>query len=53
MPGRDTAANGLVLRCDFGRGRVTKNSSKGTLTVQLLDTGKTVTRQAKSFRQCG
>ena len=44
---------GDLVECDLGRGRVTKNSSKGTLTVQLLDTGKTVTRQAKSFRQCG
>ena len=44
---------GDLVECDLGRERVTKNSSKGTLMVELLDTGKTVTRQAKSFRHCG
>jgi hypothetical protein len=40
-----------MVECDAGRGRVTKNHSNGTLTVELLDSGKAVTRLAKSFRR--
>jgi len=41
---------GDFVECSDGLGRVTKNHSNGTLTVELVDTGKAVTRQAKSFR---
>jgi hypothetical protein len=41
---------GDFVECSDGLGRVTKNHSNGTLTVELVGTGKAVTRQAKSFR---
>lgn len=45
-----TFRKGDLVECDAGRGRVTKNHSNCTLTVELLDSGKEVTRLAKSFR---